>query len=94
MFRKDTDFEAFERVMVERTSGNPFGICRTGRDSRDRHEVSQRLDRLCLATDLELYDGQASVPRMAGKYPSDRILWDADTEQAEGSTLVETPGPR
>ena len=29
MFRKDVDFEAFERVMVERTSGNPSASCRT-----------------------------------------------------------------
>ena len=29
MFRKDVDFEMFERVMVEGTSGNPSASCRT-----------------------------------------------------------------
>ena len=29
MFRKDVDFEAFERVMVDAASGNPSASCRT-----------------------------------------------------------------
>ena len=29
MFRKDVDFEAFERIMVEAHSGNPSASCRT-----------------------------------------------------------------